>query len=127
MRIIAGKTLRHIVEQLEGSKDQKAVKSAMDAWYRGVLPADWEKPSDGLKAHANASVVGRDRVVSNLKAINHWLVAGEKSLSLNVIRNLQEELNIPAEVLIQLSWRSRRRFARDTRGRSARVGLQRPA
>lgn len=74
MRIIARRTLRQFVESLKGSKDQKAVKSALDAWFHEVLRADWKSPADVLKAYANASIVGSDRVVSNIKGNDYRLV-----------------------------------------------------
>lgn len=74
MRIIARKTLREFVEQLKGSKDQRAVKSALDAWFHEVLRADWRKPADVVKAYANASIVGPDRVVFNIKGNDYRLV-----------------------------------------------------
>jgi mRNA interferase HigB len=75
VRIIARKTLRQFVERLRGSKDQKAVKSALDAWFHEVLRADWKAPADVVKAYAKASIVGPDRVVFNIKGNNYRLVA----------------------------------------------------
>ena len=74
MRIIARKTLRQFVDSLRGSKDQKAVKSALDAWFHEARCAVWENPSDVLKAYANASIVGPDRVVFNIKGNDYRLV-----------------------------------------------------
>ena len=74
MRIIARKTLRQFVEKLKGNKDQKVVKSALDAWFHEVLRADWKTPADVLKAYANASIVGSDRVVFNIKGNDYRLV-----------------------------------------------------
>src|ERR1700687_2491488 len=75
MRVIARKTLRQFVNSLKGSKDQKAVKSALDAWFHEVLRVDWKSPADVLKAYANASIVGPDRVVFNIKGNDYRLVA----------------------------------------------------
>jgi mRNA interferase HigB len=74
-RLIARKTLRQFVEGLKGSRDRKAVKSALDAWFHEVLRADWKSPADVLKAYANASIVGPDRVVFNSKGNDYSLVA----------------------------------------------------
>lgn len=74
MRVIARKTLRQFVEKLKGGKDQKAVKSALDAWFHEAVQADWENPADVLKAYANASIVGADRVVFNIKGNSYRLV-----------------------------------------------------
>lgn len=75
MRIIARRTLKQFVERLKGSKDQKAIKAALDAWFHEVLRADWKAPADVLKAYANASIVGPDRVVFNIKGNDYRLVA----------------------------------------------------
>jgi len=74
MRVIARKTLRQFVDSLKGSKDQKAVKSALDAWFHEVLCADWTSPAAVLTAYANASIVGPDRVVFNIKGNDYRLV-----------------------------------------------------
>ncbi len=74
MRVIARKTLRRFIDSLKGSKDQKAVKSALDAWFHEVRQADWKNPADVVKAYANASIVGSDRVVFNVKGNDYRLV-----------------------------------------------------
>jgi mRNA interferase HigB len=62
------------VDRLQGSKDQKAVKSALDSWFQEVQQADWSSPADVLRAYANASIVGADRVVFNIKGNDYRLV-----------------------------------------------------
>jgi len=74
VRVIARKTLREFIDGLKGSKHQKAVKSALDAWFHEVLRARWKSPADILKAYANASIVGPDRVVFNIKGNDYRLV-----------------------------------------------------
>lgn len=74
MRIIARKTLRDFVESLRGNRDQNAVKSALDAWFHEVQSSDWHTPADVTKAYANASIVGSDRVVFNIKGNAYRLV-----------------------------------------------------
>ncbi len=74
MRIISRKTLGNFVESLQGNKDQKAVKSALDSWFREVLSADWSSPADVIKSYANASLVGKNRVVFNIKGNSYRLV-----------------------------------------------------
>ena len=75
MRVIARKTLRQFVDNLKGSKDQKAVRSALEAWFHEAIRAEWKRPADVLKAYANASIVGPDRVVFNIKGNDYRLVA----------------------------------------------------
>jgi mRNA interferase HigB len=74
VRIIARKTLRDFVESLRGSKDHKAVKSALDAWFHEAQSSDWNTPADVTRAYANASIVGSDRVVFNIKGNAYRLV-----------------------------------------------------
>lgn len=74
MRIIARKTLRNFVAALQGGKDQKAVKSALDAWFQEIQSANWKTPADVIRAYANASIVGKDRVVFNIKGNAYRLV-----------------------------------------------------
>jgi mRNA interferase HigB len=73
VRIIARKTLREFVDSLHGHKDQKAVKSALDAWFHEVQAADWATPADVTRDYANASIVG-DRIVFNIKGNSYRLV-----------------------------------------------------
>ena len=74
MRVIARKTLRRFIDTLAGSKDQRAVKSALDSWFYEVLRAEWRTPADVLRVYANASIVGSDRVVFNIKGNSYRLV-----------------------------------------------------
>jgi len=74
VRIIARKTLRRFIDTLAGSKDQRAVKSALDSWFYEVLKAEWRTPADVLRVYANASIVGSDRVVFNIKGNSYRLV-----------------------------------------------------
>ena len=75
VRIIARKTLRDFVESLRGGKAQKSVKSALDAWFHEVQSANWKTPADVTRSYANASIVGDDRVVFNVKGNDYRLVA----------------------------------------------------
>ena len=70
VRIIARKTLKQFVESLQGNKDQKTIKSALDAWFHEVHDADWKAPTDVTRTYANASIVG-GTVVFNIKG-NSW-------------------------------------------------------
>jgi mRNA interferase HigB len=74
VRIIARKTLREFVESLRGSKDYRTVTSALDSWFHEVQRADWHGPADVVRDYANASIVGSDRVVFNIKGNSYRLV-----------------------------------------------------
>jgi len=74
VRIIARKTLRLFIEKLRGNKDQKAVKNALDAWFYEIGRAEWSSPADVTRSYGNASIVGDDRVVFNIKGNDYRLV-----------------------------------------------------
>jgi mRNA interferase HigB len=74
MRVIARKTLKQFVEKLRGAHDQRAVKMALDSWFHEVQQADWKSPADVIRAYGNASIVGPDRVVFNIKGNDYRLV-----------------------------------------------------
>jgi mRNA interferase HigB len=62
------------VESLKGDRDQKAVKAGLDAWFHEVMRAKWKNPADVRISYRNASIVGPDRVVFNLKGNSYRLV-----------------------------------------------------
>lgn len=74
MRVIARSSLRTFVESLEGSKDQRSVKAALDSWFHEAHRAVWKSPSDVLRSYGKASIVGPDRVVFNIKGNDYRLV-----------------------------------------------------
>ena len=74
MRVIARSTLTRFVEKLSGRKDQRAVKSALDSWFQEVSHAEWRNSSEVKASYAQASIVGADRVVFNIKGNSYRLV-----------------------------------------------------
>lgn len=74
MRVIARRTLNDFVESLGGSKDYKAVKAALDAWFHETQAASWNSPAEVKEVYGNASIVGADRVVFNIKGNDYRLV-----------------------------------------------------
>ncbi|MGB6687860.1 MAG: type II toxin-antitoxin system HigB family toxin [Terracidiphilus sp.] len=74
MRIIARKTLTRFIDSLDGHKDQRAVKAALDSWYHEVVRALWKNSSDVKASYAQASIVAADRVVFNIKGNAYRLV-----------------------------------------------------
>lgn len=75
VRIIARSTLTRFVEALAGSRNQRAVKAALDAWFHEVNQAEWASSADVKRNYANASIVGSDRVVFNIKGNDYRLIA----------------------------------------------------
>lgn len=67
VRVIARSTLREFVETLKGTRNYAPVKAALDAWFHEAEAAKWQTPADVKAAYANASIVGDDRVVFNIK------------------------------------------------------------
>jgi mRNA interferase HigB len=74
VRIISRKTPRDFVESLRGGKDHRTAKSALDSWFHEAQRADWHGPADVVQDYANASLVGSDRVLFNIKGNSYRLV-----------------------------------------------------
>ncbi|MDH4098989.1 MAG: type II toxin-antitoxin system HigB family toxin [Nitrospirota bacterium] len=68
MRIIARKALREFWS-LHSDAEQP-----LRAWYEDARHAEWETPSDIKAAYRNASIVGNNRVVFNIKGNTYRLV-----------------------------------------------------
>lgn len=75
MRIIARSTLSRFVESLAGQRDQRAVKTALDAWFHEVDKSDWANSAEVKKSYGNASIIGAERVVFNIKGNDYRLIA----------------------------------------------------
>jgi mRNA interferase HigB len=74
MRIIARRMLRQFVDSLSASKDQLAVKAALDAWFDEASKATWKNTADVKRRYATASVVNAERIVFNIKGNDYRLV-----------------------------------------------------
>lgn len=74
MRIIARSTLTRFLAKLEGSKDHRALKAALDAWFHEAQQAEWKNFADVKARYAHASLVGADRVVFHIKGNAYRLV-----------------------------------------------------
>lgn len=68
MRIIAKQALREFWTQHPSAKDP------LLAWYREVVAEDWDTPAKVKEKYRNASIVGGNRVVFNIKGNDHRLV-----------------------------------------------------
>ena len=68
MRVIALKTLLDFIVQHPSSKP------ALLAWYEEAGKAKWQKPMDIKKQFANASFVGQNRVIFNIKGNDYRLI-----------------------------------------------------
>ena len=68
MRIITLKTLRLFWEQ------HPDAQQALQAWYRDAKRATWNTPADIKNVYRNASIVGNNRVVFNIRGNQYRLV-----------------------------------------------------
>ena len=68
MRILSLKTLRVFWERHPDAME------ALLAWYHEVLKEDWDRPAKVKAKYGNASIVGNNRVVFNIKGNNYRLV-----------------------------------------------------
>ncbi|MGB7548423.1 MAG: type II toxin-antitoxin system HigB family toxin [Terracidiphilus sp.] len=74
MRILARSTLTRFLDKMEGNKDHRALKAALDSWFQEARQAEWKNSSDVKASYAHASIVGADRVVFNIKGNAYRLV-----------------------------------------------------
>lgn len=75
MRVIARSTLKRFLERMEGHKDHRALKAALDSWFQEARQAEWKNSADVKVRYAHASIVEADRVVFNIKGNAHRLIA----------------------------------------------------
>jgi mRNA interferase HigB len=68
MRVIALRTLRDYWERHPDSR------SSIQAWYADAKRADWRSPAEIKATYRNASILGDNRVVFNLKGNDYRLV-----------------------------------------------------
>jgi mRNA interferase HigB len=74
VRIIARSALLRIARKFEGHHDHRALKASLDAWYHEVTHAQWKNSADIKQSYANASIIGADRVVFNIRGNSYRLV-----------------------------------------------------
>ena len=68
MRIIARRALREFWEQHPDSEQ------SLRAWYYDVQAAIWKFPADIKRTYADASILGQNRVVFNVKGNRYRLI-----------------------------------------------------
>jgi mRNA interferase HigB len=68
MRVIALRALREFWER------HPDARPALEAWYSDAKRAIWKAPSDIKNTYRNASIVGKNRVVFNIKGNSYRLV-----------------------------------------------------
>jgi mRNA interferase HigB len=68
MRIIALRTLREFWTQ------HADAEGALRAWYDDTRKAHWRSPQDIKREYANASILGSNRVVFNIRGNTYRLI-----------------------------------------------------
>ncbi len=68
MRVTALRTLREFWER------HPDARPSLEAWYSDVREAKWKAPSEIKDTYRNASIVGKNRVVFNMKGNSYCLV-----------------------------------------------------
>lgn len=62
------------VESRVRSRDHRALKSAVDAWFAETSKAHWTGTADVKARYATASIVSAERIVFNIKGNDYRLV-----------------------------------------------------
>lgn len=70
MRIIAFRTIREFYEKPEHSDSEASLR----AWYHETKAAAWKNSNELKRQYKNASIVGNERVVFNIKGNDYRLV-----------------------------------------------------
>ena len=70
MHIVALRNLERFWQQPKG----KAAEGALKVWYAEAKAAKWASPQDIKKQYANASVIGNNRMVFNIKGNDYRLI-----------------------------------------------------
>ena len=68
MRIISKKPLREFWEE------HADAKASLQAWYEDAQRSEWRTPSDIKRSYRNASIIGDNRVIFNIKGNDYRLV-----------------------------------------------------
>lgn len=68
MRIIARRTLREFWEV------HPDAEQPLKAWFAEAAKAQWQSPNDIKQTYRNASIVGNNRVVFNIKGNDYRLI-----------------------------------------------------
>jgi HTH-type transcriptional regulator / antitoxin HigA len=129
------RALRRVEElwdSLEGSAESDeldVVTTLIEAYEREHYPIDLPNPIEAIKFRLEQK--GKDtRALIGLigqRTRVYEVMRGKRPLSLNMIRRLHEKFDIPAEVLIQSTRRSRKVGVRGAETRLRRGGMRKSA
>ena len=73
MRVISRKVLREF-----GAVGHADAELALRAWFEEAESADWQGPADIKKFYPSASILGKERVVFNIRGNRYRLVVAIK-------------------------------------------------
>jgi len=62
------------LNRLQGHKDHRGLKAALESWFQEVRQVEWKNSADVKASYAHASIVAADRVVFNNKGNSYRLV-----------------------------------------------------
>jgi mRNA interferase HigB len=68
VRIISRKTIVDFYNRQKETRDQ------LETWYHEVKKAEWNKPQDVKALYGSASIIGKNRVVFNIKGNKYRLI-----------------------------------------------------
>ena len=68
VRIISRKTIVDFYNRQKETRDQ------LETWYHEVKKAEWNKPQDVKALYGSASIIGKNRVVFNIKGTKYRLI-----------------------------------------------------
>lgn len=68
MRVISKKPLREFWEE------HADAKAALQAWYENAQRSEWRTPDAIKRSYRNASIIGDNRVIFNIKGNDYRLV-----------------------------------------------------
>jgi mRNA interferase HigB len=74
MRVIAVKTLKEFWQKPGNGDSEQPLR----AWYAEAKEADWAGPNDIKDTYLSASIVGKNRVVFNIKGNKYRLIVAVK-------------------------------------------------
>ncbi len=97
MHVISRKILREFWE------NHPDARSSLESWFVDVKHAEWGKPDDIKNIYRNASIIGHNRVVFNIKGNKYRLVVSVqytyKIVFIRFVGTHQEYDRIDAETI----------------------------
>lgn len=74
MRVISIKTIKNFGKDKKYNDSEQALR----AWYWEIKKEEWQSPNDVKRKYKNASVIGHERIVFNIKGNKYRLIVAVK-------------------------------------------------